>query len=279
MTHKQNFDAQLKSFAAGLQGYVSTDDGQWTIKGFIDVFRNVYTISADTKLVSKIIEIHLFPKVLEFAEQHGYKVVIADKQNYYPDISFVRKDDERVKFAVDIKTTYVNSKNPSLCNGFTLGSHGRYFEDRSSKKNIQFPYSCYSGHFCLGVIYDRVGGAADDRPSRYEVDQIQSITSVMKDFRFFAAEKWKIASDKQGSGNTANIGSINAVDDILNERGMFSKLGEACFDDYWMNYGKITVTDEEGGTKRLTSLEDFVRYRGGDISLIVPKGGQTSRQR
>lgn len=279
MTHKQNFDAQLKSFAAGLQGYVSTDDGQWTIKGFIDVFRNVYTISADTKLVSKIIEIHLFPKVLEFAEQHGYKVVIADKQNYYPDISFVRKDDERVKFAVDIKTTYMNSKNPSLCNGFTLGSHGRYFEDRSSKKNIQFPYSCYSGHFCLGVIYDRVGGAADDRPSRYEVDQIQSITSVMKDFRFFAAEKWKIASDKQGSGNTANIGSINAVDDILNERGMFSKLGEACFDDYWMNYGKITVTDEEGGTKRITSLEDFVRYRGGDISLIVPKGGQTSRQR
>ena len=279
MTHKQNFDAQLKSFAAGLQGYVSTDDGQWTIKGFIDVFRNVYTISADTKLVSKIIEIHLFPKVMEFAEQHGYKVVIADKQNYYPDISFVRKDDERVKFAVDIKTTYVNSKNPSLCNGFTLGSHGRYFEDRSSKKNIQFPYSCYSGHFCLGVIYDRVDGAADDRPSRYEVDQIQSITSVMKDFRFFAAEKWKIASDKQGSGNTANIGSINAVDDILNERGMFSKLGEACFDDYWMNYGKITVTDEEGGTKRITSLEDFVRYRGGDISLIIPKSGQTSRRR
>ncbi|MDR0869705.1 MAG: EcoRV family type II restriction endonuclease [Planctomycetaceae bacterium] len=28
---------------------------------FIDVFQNIYTIFADTKIVSKIIEIHFFP--------------------------------------------------------------------------------------------------------------------------------------------------------------------------------------------------------------------------
>jgi len=52
---------------------------------------------------------------------------------------------------------------------------------------------------------------------------------------------------------------------------MFSNLGEEWFDDYWMNYGKITITDDQGKTKKIKSLKDFVAYRGGDIQLIVPK--------
>ncbi len=52
---------------------------------------------------------------------------------------------------------------------------------------------------------------------------------------------------------------------------MFSKLGEAWFDDDWMNYNKITIPDGKGGTKKIASLKDFVKYRNGDISLIVPK--------
>ena len=55
------------------QDHISTDDGQWSVKGFIDIFKNVYTISSDTKIVSKILEIHLFPKIVEFAKNHGYK--------------------------------------------------------------------------------------------------------------------------------------------------------------------------------------------------------------
>ena len=85
------------------------------------------------------------------------------------------------------------------------------------------------------------------------------------------AEKWKIAGDKGGSGNTANIGSIKRIEDILSENGMFAKLGEEWFDDYWMNFGKITVIDKSGKTKKITSLEEFVKYRGGDESLIVPR--------
>lgn len=278
MISKEKFCNQLKQFAAGLQNYVSTEDGQWTVKGFVDVFRNVYTISTDTKVVSKIIEIHLFPKIMEFAERHGYKVVLADHQNYYPDISFVMKEDESIRFAVDFKTTRRNLKRPFLCNGFTLGSHGKYFEDRASTKNIQFPYASYVGHFCLGVIYSRNDGADTDELSRYKIDQIRSIVSVVGDFQFFATEKWKIASDKQGSGNTANIGSINNVDDILNENGMFSQLGESWFDDYWMNYGKITVPDGKGGTKKITALKDFVEYRKGDASLIIPKNSQPTEE-
>ena len=61
-----SFDQALKKFVADLLPYVSTDKGEWTVKGFIDVFKNIYTISSDTKIVSKILEIHIFPEILLF---------------------------------------------------------------------------------------------------------------------------------------------------------------------------------------------------------------------
>ena len=60
---KAEFKQVLTEFVETLKGHVSTPDDQWAIKGFIDVFRNIYTISTDTKIVSKILEIHLFPKL------------------------------------------------------------------------------------------------------------------------------------------------------------------------------------------------------------------------
>ncbi len=222
MNNKEKFEKQLKDFVIELQEYISTKDGHWTIKGFVDVFKNVFTISSDTKIVSKILEIHFFPMILEFAKKYGYKVVLAEHQNYYPDISFICENDDRIKFAVDFKTTYRNPIKPFLCNGFTLGSHGKYFQDRTSTKNIQFPYGDYSGHYCLGIIYNRVNGTSIDETKTYKIDELQSITSVIRNFEFFVAEKWRIASDKSGSGNTANIGSINNIRDNINGQGMFS---------------------------------------------------------
>ena len=216
MSEKELFENQLKEFVGTFQTHISSEDGQWTVKGFIDIFKNIYTISADTKIVSKILEIHLFPKIMEFANKYGYKIVLAEHQNYYPDISFVKMTNEKIKFAVDFKTTYKNPSKPHLCNGFTLGSHGEYFENRKSTKNIQFPYSDYAGHFCLGIIYSRVDGATINETKTYEISQLKSIASVVKDFQFFVVEKWKIASDKGGSGNTANIGSIIHIEDIVN---------------------------------------------------------------
>ena len=268
---KTDFGDALVEFASTLSAFVSTDAGQWAIKGFIDIYKEIYTISSDTKVVSKILEIHLFPRVLAFAEDHGFEIVLADHQNYYPDLSFVSKTDESVKFAVDFKTTYRNPRRPWLCNGFTLGSHGTYFSDRTSTKNIQFPYESYLGHFCLGVIYDRTEASQIDETRSRPISELHLVTSVISNLQFFVVEKWRIASDKRGSGNTANIGSIRRIADIVSGNGMFAKLGEEWFDDYWMNYGKITVRAESGGTKRITSLEEFVTYRGGDTSLIVPR--------
>lgn len=271
MQAKIEFEKQLKEFVKTFQNHISSPDGQWTVKGFIDIFKKVYTISGDTKILSKILEIHLFPKILEFASTYGYKVVLADHQNYYPDISFVKEGNEKLKFAVDFKTTYRNDKKPHLCNGFTLGSHGEYFSNRSSTKNIQFPYNEYAGHFCLGIIYSRVDGSTIDETRSYDISQLKSISSVVKDFQFFVVEKWKIASDKGGSGNTANIGSINHIDDIINGRGMFSRLGEKWFDDYWINFRKIKTTKDGGDTSIISSLKEFVEYRKGDVNLIVSK--------
>jgi len=68
---------------------MSTPDGDWTVKGFVDIFRNVYTISGDTKVISKLIELMLFPHFLMFAQQHKLKLIPAPEQNYYPDITFI----------------------------------------------------------------------------------------------------------------------------------------------------------------------------------------------
>ena len=271
MTSKPKFRMALRELSEGLSDHVSTSDGQWTVKGFIDTLKNVYTISSDTKVISKILEINLFPRIRDFAEQERYTIVLAEHQNYYPDISLVSKDDESIKYALDLKTTYRVPQKPWLCNGFTLGSHGKYFRERTSTKNIQFPYGSYMGHFCLGVIYDRLDHARIDETSSHTIGELHSITSVISNIRFFVAEKWKIAGDKGGSGNTANIGSIQRIEDLLAENGMFANLGEEWFDDYWMNFGKITVVDASANAKRITSLEEFVKYRGGDTSLVNPR--------
>ncbi len=271
---KHSFEKDLKQFVKTLNHYVSTKDGQWAIKGFIDVLKNVYTISADTKIISKILEIHLFPKILKFATDNGYELVLAEHQNYYPDMTFMNKKDKKIKFAVDLKTTY-RSKNGEYCNGFTLGSHGKYFVNRDSRKNIQFPYKDYLGHFCLGIIYTRAKNSKVDETKTYKIDELDSITSVIKDMQFFVAEKWKIASDKGGSGNTANIGSIKRISDITSGEGIFSRLGEKWFDDYWMNYGKIKIQKKNGKFGTIKDLHDFVLYRNGDVNLIVNKAGRS----
>jgi len=270
---KQEFRNQLTEFVNSLITHVSTEDNQWTIKGFIDVFRNIYTISADTKVISKILEIHIFPKILEFAGENGYRIVLPDHQNYYPDLSFVSTKNEAIKFAVDFKTSYRLPKNPEYCSSFTLGSHGEYFTERTSKKNIQFPYNQYLGHFCLGIIYSRtIPEEKEIAETRiYTLEELGSIASVVNNFLFFVCEKWEIASDSSGSGNTANIGSISNIKDITSCNGMFKNLGEEVFDDYWMNYGKITILTEDGKNKKITKLKDFLEYRGIDPKLINPR--------
>ncbi len=277
---KATFLAQLQSFSKELKDHVSSPNGEWTVKGFIDVFENIYTISSDTKIVSKILEIHLFSKFLEFANKYNYELILAEKQNWYPDISFVSKENPLMKFAVDLKTTYQSSENPMFCNGFTLGSHGEYFSNRSSFKNIQYPYNQYLGHYCLGVLYTRKELSLLEETIVYKSEQLLEIPSVIGDFQFFAQEKWKIASDKSGSGNTANIGSITNIEDLIAGKGVFTKLGEDWFDEYWKNYAKITIKKQkvqkstDGSEKtieydsKITDIKSYLAFKGRDQDWI-----------
>lgn len=179
---KEKFLKQLKEFAKSLTDYVSTNSGEWSIKGFIDIEKNVYTISSDSKIISKILEIQLFPKFKEFASEYGYEIVLAEKQNWYPDLSFVNKKNPKIKFAVDIKTTYRLKDYTGFCNGFTLGSHGEYFRNRTSTKNIQFPYSEYTAHLSLGVLYTRALSTDINETEILKLSQLDKVTSVIKDW-------------------------------------------------------------------------------------------------
>ena len=142
MTNEE-FLGKLQKALTTFEKAISTDEKQWIIKGFIDIYKNIYTISIDTKIVSKVLELLLFPLLKRFGTDNGLELELCPQQNFYPDITFIDRENNKL-FAVDIKTTYrVDDKN---VNGMTLGAFTGYFRNRNSKKNIAFPYCQYSGH-------------------------------------------------------------------------------------------------------------------------------------
>lgn len=98
---KQDFVQKFRIFLNTLQDKIC-EDSKWKIKGFIDNDKTIFTLSNDTKVISKILEIHLFPYILDFANTHNFEVILPSHQNYYPDLSFVSKKDSQIKFAIDI---------------------------------------------------------------------------------------------------------------------------------------------------------------------------------
>ncbi len=254
---KAKFNGQLVKHTDLFNDAVATAKGDWIVKGFIDVARNIYTISIDTKVVSKIMELLLFPKLCQFADDSRYKMVLCAEQNSYPDISFV--DEKGHKFAVDLKSTY--RKNAKEVNGMTLGAFTGYFRDRKSNKNVTFPYEEYVGHYVLGIIYSRTDGNVDERKI-YQLKDLQNITSVVRDFQFFVQEKYRTAVDRPGSGNTKNIGSVIKIDDLINGRGPFAQLGEDVFDDYWMYYlTKDMAKSVDLKAAPYRNLAEYKKYR------------------
>jgi hypothetical protein len=254
---KQEFRSRLLKYVEKFNSIISTTGGDWVVKGFIDIARNIYTISVDTKVVSKIMEILLFPKICQFAQENSYKMILCKEQNFYPDITFI--DIANNKYALDIKSTY--RKDEKSINGMTLGAFTGYFRDRKSRKNITFPYDEYVGHFVLGIIYSRTDEHLDERKV-YCLDELQNITSVVKNFTFFVQEKYKIAIDRPGSGNTKNIGSVVRINELVTGDGPFTKLGEEVFDDYWMYYltkDMARAVDLKGAPYK--NIKEYLQYK------------------
>ena len=251
------FLKNLQTHADTFGKAVATNEGEWIIKGFIDVYRRIYTISVDTKIVSKVLELLLFPMFVEFGKTHGLKIELCPHQNFYPDLTFTHEASGR-KFAVDIKSTYRISANE--VNGMTLGAFTGYFRKRDSNKNTLYPYSQYAGHFVLGVIYTKCDDVADER-KQFTLDELPKIPSVVKEFQFFAQPKYRIASSRPGSGNTKNIGSVVKVDQLVDGKGSFASLGEEVYDDYWMFYLTRDMAQALSLERPYTNLKNYLEYK------------------
>lgn len=143
----------------------------------------------------------------------------------------------------------------------TLGAFTGYFRDRASTKNIAYPYNTYTEHLVLGIIYSSVEGIDERRV--YALEQLASIPSVAQNFELFVHEKYRVASDRPGSGNTKNIGSVTKRQALIEGKGPFTKLGRDVFDDYWMFY----LTNDMARSVELPrppyhNLNEYLTYRG-----------------
>ncbi len=272
------FRQSLIGYFDDLRERVSTESGDWTVKGFIDVYERIYTISLDTKVLSKVLELLLFPVLVKFAEQHNFKIVLARQQNQYPDVSFISSDD--TLYALDIKTTYrtgIDRQGQAKVSGMTLGTFGGYFRARDSATISTFPYNRYTKHYVLGVVYTPVRGV--DERKVYEISQLAEIPSVATDFQFFLHEKYRIAADRAGSGNTKNIGSTVFLERLINGTGVFSQLGVEVFDDYWMNYRTKAMAREEGFTEQpYRNLIEYKRFKEQGTQILAVSDEQLATE-
>lgn len=258
------FFNQLQDRLSSFEDGISTSEKDWIIKGFIDIYKRVYTISIDTKIVSKVLELLLFPLLSQFAKDNDLDMELSPQQNFYPDVTFIDRKNSKL-FALDIKTTY-RIDNEKV-NGMTLGAFTGYFRNRASCKNIAFPYSHYSGHFVLGIIYSQNKEVIDERKV-YTLENLNNIPSVINNFKFFIQPKYKIASSRPGSGNTKNIGSIVRINDLIHGNGPFSVLGEEIFDDYWMYYLTHDMAKALEVVRPYSNLKEYHGYKSNGLCTL-----------
>lgn len=147
---KEEILIALQKEVEGYNKIIATDRGDWIVKGFIDIYKNIYTITIDTKVVSKVMEILLIPAFHNFAEKNDLILELPPEQNFYPDLTFIsRKTGE--KYAVDIKSTFKDTTNKiksmfKLLHNFKL-------------ETLNFKLICYhagnflfhSGSICLRI--------------------------------------------------------------------------------------------------------------------------------
>ena len=72
--NKDIFLQKLQEEVVEYNKILATDNGDWIVKGFIDIYKNIYTITLDTKVVSKVIEILLIPAFEDFANKNNLKL-------------------------------------------------------------------------------------------------------------------------------------------------------------------------------------------------------------
>ena len=226
----------------------------YTVCGMVDRRGRIYPIGSDTKVISAIFEIITRQAVAAYADNVGLELKEPDKQNHYPDFTLMRDDGDKAKIAIDVKTTYRNADHSKF--RYTLGSYTSYINPETESKNIVYPYSDYKGHWVIGFVYKRLSEKRTIDPKIYSFDERKQIQLPFNDVRVFVQEKWRIASDKAGSGNTTSIGSIRGgLNDFISGNGVF--VSEEEFMRYWQGYKRT----EKERIDSHSNIEEF-RRRG-----------------
>ena len=228
---------------------------EYQICGIIDRSENVYPLGSDTKVLSTIFELVSRPAVYATAKTMGYEVFEPTVQNHYPDFTLMRGRDDGQKIAVDVKTTYRRKNNQKF--GYTLGGYTSFIRIGNERKNIVFPFSEYKRHLVIGFVYDRIAQKKAGIQHMYAISQLSDIPLPFGNVEFFVQDKWRISSDRAGSGNTTNIGSINGtINDFRAGNGPF--ISEEEFLEYWRSYGRTAETRTD-----FSNIDGFRRFKQG----------------
>jgi hypothetical protein len=236
----------------------------WEIYGLIDSEENIFSLKEDTKILGRLFELMVAPMIRELASENDLISEPASSQTVYPDFTLMENEEDQEKIAVDVKSTYRGGRYKTGYGEYeagdlkpftyTLGSFASYL--RNGTKNILYPYSEYEKHYVIGFLYSRnenlTEGIKKDFSDREEIEP------PFLDVEYFIQEKYKIAGEKPGSGNTENIGSFrtNDIDDLREGNGPFAEHGEEVFEEYWRNYPEYREEDP-----KFTDLDSFFEWK------------------
>lgn len=235
-----------------MEDFYSEMDGiQIEPYGILDSSNLIHTLGTDSKIIGRIFEMYAQPVLESIAKKHQLILNTPESQTTYPDFILMKSESDPNKIAIDIKTTYIDNDQSTI--KFTLGSFGSYM--RNNTKNIKYKYTDYYKHYVIGFVYKRNGKAQESQVISY--NDRGDIIFPFYEVRYFIQEKYKIAGDKPGSGNTENIGSFSTKDfqDLKIGRGPFSSLGQEVFDIYWKYYPKYRSQN-----KSYNSLTEFIDW-------------------
>jgi hypothetical protein len=85
---------------------------------------------------------------------------------------------------------------------------------------------------------------------------------------FFAQPKYRLACGRPGSGNTKNIGSVTAIEELVKGTGPFAALGEQVYDDYWMYYLTRDMAQALGVRRPYTNLKTYLEYKERGVDTL-----------
>ncbi len=228
----------MSNFKQAFEAKLAASTHKYAISGVVGQDGTVYPLGSDTKVLSTIFELFTRPLMMELAQEAGLQLIEPSAQNHYPDFTLCVDPSCKNKIAVDVKTTYIENPNDTF--GFTLGGYTSFIRPGNERKNIVFPFTDYAEHWVIGYVYERVAEKRAAAHAVYSLNQIQDIPLPYKNVRVFVQEKWRISSDRAGSGNTTNIGSlVGRIEQFNNGAGPFRDEHE--FLDYWRNYGRTAA--------------------------------------